>query len=150
MFKGRYDHAVDGKGRTSLPARFREVLGSLQDDRLVLTAAFDEEFPHIVAYPHSEWRKFEEKLAQKPSFDPNVIVLKRLYVSNAVECQIDGHGRILVPPFLREQAGIAREATWLGMVTTVEIWQPERWARAYEQARDRIRDVRPGLADLDL
>lgn len=150
MFKGRYDHAVDSKGRTSLPVRFREILSALEDDRLVLTTALDGEFPHVVAFPRSEWRKFEEKLAAQPTFDSNVIALKRLFVSNAVECQADGHGRILIPPFLREHAGISREVAWLGMIATVELWQPERWARAYEQARGRIEEIRQGLADLDL
>ena len=150
MFKGRYDHAVDAKGRVSLPSRFREGLASCHDDRVVLTTALDEEFPHLVAYPYSEWRRFEDKLAAKPSFDPHVIALKRLYVSNAVECAVDGHGRILVPPFLREHAGLGREVVWLGMISTIELWQPERWARAYEQARDRIGEVRAGIAGLDL
>lgn len=150
MFKGRYDHAVDSKGRTSLPARFREALTARNDDRLVLTTALDGDFPHVVAYPISEWQKFEDKLAAKPTFDSNVIALKRLFVSNAVECQVDGHGRILVPAFLREHAGIEREAAWLGMIATLELWQPERWSRAYEEARERIDEVRSGLANLDL
>ena len=150
MFKGRYDHAVDEKGRASLPARFRELLAHTGDDRLVLTTALDEHYPHIVAYPYSEWRVFEEKLASQPTFDPNVIALKRLYVSNAVECQVDGHGRILIPPTLRDHAGISREATWLGMTTVVELWQPEAWSRAYEEAQGRIHEVRQGLAGLDL
>lgn len=150
MFKGRYDHAVDGKGRASLPARFRELLALTGDDRLVLTAALDESYPHIVAYPYSGWRAFEEKLADKPTFDPNIIALKRLYVSSAVECQLDGHGRILIPQTLRDHAGISREATWLGMTTVVELWQPEQWSRAYEEAQGRLHEVRQGLAGLDL
>jgi MraZ protein len=117
---------------------------------MVLTTALDEQHPHIVAYPGSEWREFERKLAQQPTFDPNVIALKRLYVSNAVECQVDGHGRILIPQTLRDHAGISREATWLGMTAVVELWQPERWSRAYEEAQGRIHEVRQGLAGLDL
>ena len=150
MFKGRYDHAVDGKGRASLPARFRELLALSGDDRMVLTTALDEEHPHIVAYPHSGWRDFEEKLARQPTFDTSIIALKRLYVANAVECQVDGHGRILIPQALRDHAGISREATWLGMTTVVELWQPAAWSRAYEEAKGRLQEVRQGLAGLDL
>ncbi|MBW2277826.1 MAG: cell division/cell wall cluster transcriptional repressor MraZ, partial [Deltaproteobacteria bacterium] len=57
---------------------------------------------------------------------------------------------ILVPAFLREHAGIERDAAWLGMIATLELWQPERWSRAYDQARERIEEVRSGLADIDL
>lgn len=150
MFKGRYDHAVDDKGRTSLPARFRDALAGLDEDRLVLTTALDRDHAHIVVYPYGEWCAFERKLAAKPTFDPNVIALKRLYVSNAVECPLDGHGRILIPAYLREHAGIDREIAWLGMTAFIEIWQPARWQQAYEQAHARIDEVRNGLAGLDL
>jgi len=150
MFKGRYNHSVDAKGRTSLPARFREALAGTHDDRMVLTTALDDEYPHIVAYPYSGWREFEEKLSAKPSFDPSVILLKRLYVSSAVECSVDGHGRILIPPFLKEHAGIGREAAWLGMTGFVELWEPRRWEAAYGSAAARIREIREGLVGLDL
>lgn len=150
MFKGRYDHSVDGKGRASLPARFREIIVGLHDDRVVLTFALDEHYPHLDVYSYSGWRQFEEKLAAKPIFDPSVIMLKRLYIANAVECQVDGHGRILIPQAHRDHAGIGQEVAWLGMNRLIELWQPSVWSAAEEEAKGLIQDVRRDLAGFDL
>lgn len=150
MFKGRYDHAVDGKGRASLPVRFREAIAGLTDDRIVVTYALDSEHPHLDVYPLTGWREFEAKLAAKPMFDPGVTVLKRLYVANAVECPLDGHGRVLIPPPHREFARIGKDVVWLGMNRIVELWQPEEWRKAEAEAMGRIDEVRRHLAGFDL
>ena len=150
MFKGRYNHSLDTKGRVSLPARFRESLQVGGDDRVVLTPALDATFPHIDVYPWQRWLEFENRLAAKPLFDENVILLKRLVVANAIECPIDSHGRILVPAPHRELAAVDRDAIWLGMTRTIELWSPEIWARAESEALANIQDVRRGLAALDL
>lgn len=150
MFKGRYDHAVDGKGRASLPVRFREAIAGLTDDRIVVTYALDSEHPHLDVYPLTGWREFETKLAAKPMFDPGVTVLKRLYVANAVECPLDGHGRILIPAPHREFARIGKDVVWLGMNRIVELWQPEEWRKAEAEAMGRIDEVRRHLAGFDL
>jgi MraZ protein len=150
VFKGRYDHAVDGKGRASLPVRFREAIAGLTDDRIVVTYALDSEHPHLDVYPLTGWREFEAKLAAKPMFDPGVTVLKRLYVANAVECPLDGHGRVLIPPPHREFARIGKDVVWLGMNRIVELWQPEEWRKAEAEAMGRIDEVRRHLAGFDL
>ena len=150
VFKGRYDHAVDAKGRASLPSRFREVIAGGADDRVVLTCALDAAHPHLDVYPIARWREFEEKLAAKPMFDASVTMLKRLYVANAVECPIDSHGRILIPPQHREFAHIEKDAVWLGMNRIVELWQPDEWRRAEAEALSRVEDVQQHLAGFDL
>ena len=107
MFRGRHETIVDAKGRTSLPARFRDVLTASDDRRMVLTTGLE---PCLVAYPYSAWNAFEERLASRPTFDPAVNQIKRLYVASAVECLVDSHGRILIPSTLREYASAARAA----------------------------------------
>ncbi len=124
MFRGRYEHAIDGKGRTSLPSRFREVLAASGDVRLVLTTGLD---PCLVAYPMNEWLAFEDRLSRLPRFDPNVAMLRRIYVSGAVECELDKNGRILIPAGLRSHAGLARQALWAGMGRHVELWAKDRF-----------------------
>ena len=101
MFRGRYEHTIDAKGRTSLPARYRDVLSSIGERRVILTSALD---PCLVAYTSPEWTAFEERLAKLPQFDRAVQKLKRIYVSGAVECEVDDSGRILIPPTLRDHA----------------------------------------------
>lgn len=119
MFSGRFEHAIDPKGRTSLPSRFREVLAGVDDGRVVMTSAFD---PCVVVYPLGEWRAFTDRLALQPQFDESVVMLRRIYVSGAVECEVDKLGRVLVPQSLRDHASLTRDAIWAGMGKTIELW----------------------------
>jgi MraZ protein len=124
VFRGRYEHTIDGKGRTSLPARFREVLAGQGESRLVVTTGLE---PCLVAYPLREWEAFEARLAKLPSFDASVAMLKRIYVSGAVECDLDKLGRLLLPASLRDHAGLAREVLWAGMGQHIELWAKDRF-----------------------
>jgi MraZ protein len=124
VFRGRYEHAIDAKGRTSLPSRFREVLSASGDSRLVITTGLE---PCLVAYPMGEWLSFEERLSALPQFDPSVAMLRRIYVSGAVDCDVDKLGRILVPQSLREHADLKRDALWAGMGRHIELWAKDRF-----------------------
>lgn len=124
MFRGRYEHSIDAKGRTSVPSRFREVMVAGGDSRLVLTTGLDR---CLVAYPMGEWLAFERRLSELPQFDADVVMLKRIYVSGAVECELDKVGRILIPAALRKHAGFSRDALWAGMGSYVELWAKEEF-----------------------
>lgn len=145
MFRGRYEHALDAKGRTSLPSRFREVLAERGGDagpRLVLTTGLD---PCLVAYPMDEWLAFEERLAAFPQFDPTVAMLRRIYVSGAIECELDKLGRLLIPQSLREHADLGRNVLWAGMGRHVELWSKERF-EALQQKVAADEDLRASMA----
>jgi len=89
------------------------------DTQLVLTTGLE---PCLVAYPMSEWLAFEKRLSALPQFDADVVMLKRIYVSGAVECDVDKVGRVLIPAALRKHAGFKRDALWAGMGTYIELW----------------------------
>ena len=124
MFRGRYEHTIDAKGRTSLPARYRDVLSSIGERRIILTSALD---PCLVAYTAPEWHAFEEKLAKLPQFDKAVQKLKRNYVSGAVEVEVDDSGRVLVPPTLRDYASLKKDVLWAGNGKYAELWDAGLW-----------------------
>jgi MraZ protein len=159
MFRGLHEHSIDAKGRTSLPARFREVLGRVgeggggddgaesTEDRLILTTSIDR---CLVAYPVPEWRAFEAKLAALSQFDPAVVQLKRIYVAGATEAVIDKHGRLLIPPMLRAYAGLDRELIWAGMVTTIEVWAKEAWSAQVAASRADPSAIARALTELGL
>lgn len=147
MFRGRYEHTIDAKGRTSVPARYRDVLDSIGERRLVVTSALD---PCLVAYTLPEWAGFEEKLAKLPQFDRAVQKLKRIYVSGAVECEIDDSGRILIPPTLREHAGLQKEVLWAGSGKYAELWDKAAWKKHFDTTEDERRDISARLAELGL
>ena len=147
MFRGRYEHTIDAKGRTSVPARYRDALGAANERRIVLTSALD---PCLVAYAPAEWTAFEEKLARLPQFDRAVQKLRRIYVSGAVECEFDDVGRILVPPTLREHAGLKKDVLWAGAGRYAELWDKEAWQTHFETTDDEKRDIASRLAELGL
>lgn len=146
MFRGRFEHGIDAKGRTSLPAKFREVLTTNYDERLILTN-FDG---CLWGYPVSEWQKIEEKVALLPQFKSEVKALQRVFISAATECPIDPQGRILIPPTLRDYAGIRKELVFVGMTKRIEIWAQENWAKVFNQSQDDLKDMSDKLADLGL
>ena len=122
VFRGQYEHAIDAKGRTHVPSRLREAVGD--ETRLVITTGLD---PCLVAYPLKEWMLFEERLSALPRFDPSVAMIRRIYVSGAVEIEIDKLGRILIPAALRSYAMLERHALWAGMGKHLELWSKERF-----------------------
>ncbi len=135
MFRGRYEHAIDGKGRVSLPARYREAMAAEKQDILVVTKSHD---PCLQAFTKQAFEEFEATLAAKNPFNESVRRLMRHYVGNAQECPIDGMGRVLLPTALREYAGIQKDVVFLGQVSFIEIWSNERWAKAEGQVLDRL------------
>ncbi len=143
MFRGRYEHTIDAKGRTSVPARYRDALGAAGERRIVVTSALD---PCLVAYTPSEWAAFEDR----PQFDRAVQKLKRIYVSGAVECDIDDVGRILVPPTLRDHARLRKDVLWAGAGRYAELWDKEEWQKHFETTDDEKRDIATRLAELGL
>ncbi len=147
MFRGRYEHTIDAKGRTSVPSRYRDVLDGLGERRVVLTSALD---PCLVAYTMPEWTAFEDRLAKLPQFDRAVQKLKRIYVSGAVECEIDESGRILIPPTLREHAALKKEVMWAGSGKYAELWDKDTWRRYFESTDDERREISNRLGELGL
>jgi MraZ protein len=147
VFRGRFEHAIDAKGRVSLPARYRETLTALRDDLLVITKS-DE--PCLRAYARQAFREFEEKLAQKPSLDPRVRRVTRHFVGSAQDCQVDGMGRVLIIPELRDYAGLAREVVFVGQIKFIEIWAKDRWVKANAQVLESLSADQQALADLGI
>jgi MraZ protein len=147
MFRGRFEHTIDVKGRTSLPARYRDVLASISEKRIIVTSGLD---PCLVAYTTPEWLAFEERLAKLPQFDHAVQKLRRIYVSGAIECDLDDSGRILIPQTLREHASLTKEVLWAGAGKYAELWDKQVWAKAFETTDTERSEIRSRLAELGL
>jgi MraZ protein len=133
VFRGTYEHAIDAKGRTSFPSKFRELLSAEDSSKLVVTTSLDA---CLVAYPMRAWNAFQERLMQLPQFDKAVRDLKRIYFANAVDVDVDSVGRLLIPNMLREHAKLKREAVWAGNGAYAELWDKE----AFNAARFAITD----------
>lgn len=147
MFRGRYEHTIDAKGRTSVPVRYRDVLEAGGARRIVLTSSLD---PCLVLYPMAEWLLFEERLSKLPQFDRAVQKLRRLYVSGAVECEIDNLGRILIPPTLRQHANLHKDVLWAGAGKYAELWDKDAWKGQFDTSEDERREIASRLSELGL
>ena len=150
MFRGQYQHAIDGKGRTSLPARFREVLSTLADARLIVTTGLDH---CLVAYSMESWAAFEAALSSKPSFNSGVKAIRRIYFSAATECDVDKLGRVLLPANLRAHARLDGDVLWCGSGNFMELWNPSDFAALRAELLETVEsraEIERQLAELGL
>jgi MraZ protein len=131
VFFGTFNHAIDAKGRTSLPARFREALAASGEAKLVLT-----QYPHwraVQALPHSVWKELERKVLEASPLDPRAQRNILRFYSTAHEVDLDVHGRVLVPPALREYASLAKDVVWVGMGRTIHLFDKTTYEQQMSQ-----------------
>ena len=125
MFRGIASVSVDAKGRVTVPAPQRTLINSISDDELVVT--IDTEDRCLLLYPVPYWQEIEERLAQLPSFNPDTRRIQRLLIGHATDLSMDRHGRILLPPLLREYAGLDKNIIFVGQGKKIEIWGESQW-----------------------
>ncbi|VAX08785.1 Cell division protein MraZ [hydrothermal vent metagenome] len=124
MFRGANNISIDAKGRMAVPTRFRECLESCCTSQLVITVDTDR---CLLVYPLPEWLEIERKLVKLPSLDKVARHVQRMLIGNATEVEMDGQGRILLPPYLRTYAGLGKRAVLIGQGQKFELWDEERW-----------------------
>ncbi|MGB9428986.1 MAG: division/cell wall cluster transcriptional repressor MraZ [Gammaproteobacteria bacterium] len=124
MFRGVNNLTLDAKGRLAVPARYRERLAEACNGQLVVT--IDRGY-YLLIYPLPAWEEIETKLVRLPSLHPQVRELQRLLVGHATEVDMDSHGRLLLPPELREFAKLERDVVLLGLMNKFELWDKSAW-----------------------
>lgn len=125
MFRGLTAINIDAKGRLSIPARYRAALLDQSEGTVVVT--IDTEQPCLLLYPTPRWLEIEAKLEQLPSFHPASRRIQRLLMGHATDLELDANSRILLPPLLREYAGLDKTAMLVGQGKKFEIWSESQW-----------------------
>lgn len=125
MFRGLNGINIDAKGRFIMPSRYRERL--LLDSKSCVVLTIDTEEQCLLLYPLPEWEEIERKLASLPSFNPAARRIQRLLIGHATDVEMDGQGRILLPPLLREYAGLDKSAVLVGQGKKFELWDETHW-----------------------
>lgn len=138
MYKGKYNHTIDAKGRLIVPSKFRDLLG----DEFVVTKGADG---CLVVYDNEGWNAFEETLQAMPMNRKEVRQVARFFLAGAADVEVDKQGRILVPTDLRDYAGLEKEVVLIGMADKIEIWSRERWEDA--SADQDVSDTLEKMAD---
>lgn len=146
MFRGRFAHTIDAKGRVSIPASFRVELQEHDEQPPFLT-----NLPRCLAlYPNDKWLEIEERVASLSQIRPEVQAYQRFLVSGAQASPIDRQGRMLLPPTLREHAALEREVIIAGVGPRIEIWDRERFDEELQRTIERSDEISSVLADLGL
>ena len=130
MFQGAAQLNLDSKGRLAIPARHRDMLLANCAGKLVLTADPDG---CLLMYPEPEWQPIRDKLNKLSSFNARSRALQRRLVGYAENVEMDGAGRVLIPPTLRSYAALDKHVMLVGQGNKFELWDEAKW-QAQEEA----------------
>jgi len=125
VFRGNNPINLDVKGRLAIPARYRD--GLMVQCNGCLVATIDIQDKCLFVYPLPEWEKIEAQISELPTFNPSTRRLQRLLIGHARELELDGNGRVLIPPELRAYADIDKKTMLVGQGRRFELWDLDNW-----------------------
>ncbi|GAB6140243.1 division/cell wall cluster transcriptional repressor MraZ [Methylosoma difficile] len=129
MFRGTSSINIDEKGRFAIPTKYRDELQACCDRKLIVTIAMTArcagEKGCLWLYPENEWEKVEKTINALPTLNETAINLKRFFIGNATECDMDAQGRLLLPDKLRKYAGMDKKIVLVGLGEKFEVWNEE-------------------------
>lgn len=137
MFRGSSSINLDAKGRLAVPSRYRQELEERCEGQMVITLDLHE--PCLCLYPMQEWERIEAQISRIPSMRPEARSLQRLLVANAIDVELDGSGRLLIPPRMRAHAGLDKHVMLVGLSLKFQIWDEATWEGQFEEDLDLIR-----------
>ncbi len=149
-FRGNCIHALDEKGRISLPSEFRKVLGERERRGVVLTNYISEGARCIEGFSLDVWEDFESRLREKSRFSSKLQRLENFYLSRASECAIDGNGRILIPTYLRMYGGFDREVVFTASIHGFRMWDRRVWDGIFAASEQALLENPDLFSDVDL
>ena len=148
MFRGNSFHSLDEKGRLVIPARFRNVISQSNVDG-IMASKMDGA---IFCYTFEQWHKIEQRILNLATKSENMRRFRRIFIGGAFECPLDKQGRVLIPPALREHAGLNKEIVLVGVLDHFEIWDRDSFAAEDARLQKDLRDeaIRNEIAELGL
>ncbi|MBI4050295.1 MAG: division/cell wall cluster transcriptional repressor MraZ [Candidatus Doudnabacteria bacterium] len=141
MFIGEYSLTVDEKGRLSIPVKFRSSLSR----GAVVTRGLDSA---LFLYTAREWEILARKLSALPISRTNTRAFSRLMLAGAMDLEMDKTGRVIIPDYLRQFAGIKKRVVVAGLYNRLEIWDEGRWATYKKQTEKQSTDIAEALEQL--
>ncbi len=141
MFIGEYQHSIDPKKRLAVPSKFRVEL----ENRVVITRGLDK---CLFVYPMKVWQELAEKLGAIPMGESATRSFVRLMLAGAADVETDKQGRILIPDYLKEYAGLDRNVVIAGIYNRLEIWDEKKWNEYKKNAEKNSDEIAEQLGKL--
>jgi MraZ protein len=118
----------------AVPVKYRQRLQDQCNGQMVVTMYQD---PCLFLYPLPEWETVEKRLSDLSPLDDAAQAIRRLMIGHATECEMDSHGRLLLPPLQRELAELEKELVLIGQGERFEIWNERAWSDQRQVWRDK-------------
>lgn len=143
MYIGQFEHALEGKGRLSIPKKFRRFLGNVA----VITKGLDG---CLFVFSQKKWVQLVGKLSNLPLSRRDARDFSRHLTFGAAEVEFDSQGRVLIPGYLRSFAGIDKEVIVAGALDRIEIWSKERFLKYQIEIEKNPEAIAEKLAELGI
>ena len=144
MFVGKAEHTVNNDGRISIPAKMRDVIKRKYDVEELYLILMPGNV--VCIYPGVEFEKLLGRVENTNGSPLSEILEMERVCADAEICKLDGSGRIVIPPAMREDAGIGSEVIVIGARSHIEVWNPERWKWSRQQNNSSVDRLRTGPA----
>ena len=143
MFVGSYTHTIDAKGRINVPRKFLDSFHDASDARMFFaTQGLDG---CVFLFPKEQWQSVVEQVRNNSLGSEEARAFSRRFFASTRELDVDSAGRILLPKELRDFAGIANDALFVGVDTRIELWSPQRWATHDERHGPKYEEHAKGI-----
>jgi len=143
MLIGQYEHTIDNKKRLALPARFRGELG----EKIIITRWVEG---CLSVFTEEEWGIWSEKLKSLTMTQAEARSFTRMILAGAMEVSLDKLGRILVPDYLKDYAGLKKNVVICGLSNRLEIWDSEKWETYKKEAEKGVDEIVSKLGGLGI
>jgi len=143
MFIGEFSHNLDSKGRMAIPAKFRQKLTG----GAIITRGLDH---CLFVFTNKDWEILAQKLIALPLAQANSRAFSRLMLAGATDVELDKQGRILIPDYLREYAGLKKQAIVAGLYNRIEIWDSEAWKQYKTKTESQSDEIAEKLSELGI
>jgi len=143
MFIGEFTHNVDTKGRVAVPVKFRGKLGP----SAIITRGLDR---CLFLFTSQEWEVLAQKLIALPLAQANSRAFVRLMLAGAMDVEIDTQGRVLIPDYLREYAGLKKETVIAGLYNRIEVWDSQLWKEYKTKTESESDEIAERLSELGI
>jgi MraZ protein len=128
-FLGEYEATLDSKGRFLLPAALKKQIAGEGNEPFVINRGFEK---CLSLYPSGNWEPIFNEISKLNDFDPKVRAFRRYFLNGATMMELDSAGRLLVPPNLKEHAGLEKDIVLVSAVNKIEIWDKIKYQQFFE------------------